>query len=121
VPTLGARKLEEYEDGDAWRTYHPYYSMGNFETLVHVNTRSRHAKFLPEPFVWFTLHRMMRAAVAMDERLQDTPGQGPYVIHNDIKSQNIFFGSSWLTRKGRGLYHVSTCLSWRLWNVIFDF
>jgi serine/threonine protein kinase len=88
VPTLGARKLEWYED--AWRTYHPYYSMGNFETLVHVNTRSRHAKFLPEPFIWFTLHRMMRAAVAMDERLRDTPGNGPVVIHNDIKSENIF-------------------------------
>jgi hypothetical protein len=90
VPTLGARNLEGYED--AWRTYHPYYSMGNFETLVHVNTRSRHAKFLPEPFIWFTLYRMMRAIVAMDERLQTTPGQGPYVIHNDIKSENIFLG-----------------------------
>jgi serine/threonine protein kinase len=90
VPTLAAGKLESYED--AWRTYHPYYSMGDFANLVTTNTRSRHAKPLPEPFIWFTLHRMMKAAVAMDERLEETPGNGPHIIHNDIKPDNIFLG-----------------------------
>jgi serine/threonine protein kinase len=90
VPTLAARKLDRYDD--AWRTYHPYYSMGSFDHLVHVNTRNRRSRFLPEPFIWLTLHRLMSAAVAMDQRLQTTPGEGPCVIHNDIKSENIFLG-----------------------------
>ena len=90
VPTLAARKLEGYED--AWRTYHPYYSMGDFEQLVKINTRSRHANFLPEPFIWFTFYRMVKAAVAMDTALEISAGNGPTVIHNDIKSENIFLG-----------------------------
>jgi serine/threonine protein kinase len=90
VPTLAARKLDKYDD--AWRTYHPYYSTGNFSQLVHNTTRTRGARFFPEPFIWFTLHRMIRAAVLMDSRLQTTPDNGPYLIHNDIKPDNIFLG-----------------------------
>ncbi|KAG9527754.1 hypothetical protein KCU93_g4934, partial [Aureobasidium melanogenum] len=90
VPTLAVRKIPELDN--VWRTFHPYYSLGNLEELVHVNTRSRLAKPLPEPFIWFLLHRMMKAAVDMDEKLQTTPGSGPCVIHNDIKSENILLG-----------------------------
>jgi serine/threonine protein kinase len=90
VPALAARKLQSCED--AWRTYHPYYSMGNFDQLVNINTRTRGAKFFPEPFIWYTLHRMIRAAVLMDSRLQTSPDNGPYLIHNDIKPENIFLG-----------------------------
>lgn len=64
--------------------------MGHLENLVHVNTRSRNSRFLPEPFIWFTFQRMIKAAIAMDENLQVTPGNGPVVIHNDIKPENIF-------------------------------
>jgi serine/threonine protein kinase len=87
VPTLAAGKLQNHED--AWRTYHPYYSMGDLAELVRINTRSRH---VPEPLLWFTLRRMTKAAVAMEERLEDTSGNGPHVIHNDIKPDNILLG-----------------------------
>ncbi|CAD0112343.1 unnamed protein product [Aureobasidium uvarum] len=90
VPTLGVRKLTKWEN--AWRTYHPYYSAGHLDNLVHINTRSRNSKFLPEPFIWFLLHRMMKAAVAMDETLHMGSAAGPCIIHNDIKSENILFG-----------------------------
>lgn len=87
VPILACQPISGSTGG--WRTYSPYYSLGNFETLVEEHTKDAP---LPEPFLWFFFYRMAKAAVAMDESLRkdDT---GPVVIHNDIKLDNIFLGS----------------------------
>ncbi|THY88670.1 hypothetical protein D6C92_07532, partial [Aureobasidium pullulans] len=86
APVLACEPIAGTENG--WRTYAPYFSLGNFETLV-----KKHTAFspLPEPFLWFVLYRMAKAAVAMDEVLREND-RGPVIVHSDIKPDNIFLG-----------------------------
>lgn len=87
VPILACQPISGSTGG--WRTYSPYYSLRNLETLVEGHTKDAP---LPEAFLWFFFYRMAKAAVAMDETLRkdDT---GPVIVHNDIKPDNIFLGS----------------------------
>lgn len=84
APVLACEPIAGTENG--WRTYAPYFSLGNFETLVEKHTASSP---LPEPFLWFVLYRMAKAAVAMDEVLREND-RGPVIVHSDIKLDNIF-------------------------------
>lgn len=84
APVLACEPIAGTENG--WRTYAPYFSLGNFETLVKKHTASSP---LPEPFLWFVLYRMAKAAVAMDEVLREN-ARGPVIVHSDIKPDNIF-------------------------------
>ncbi|THX45909.1 hypothetical protein D6D06_10303 [Aureobasidium pullulans] len=84
APVLAYEPMAGTENG--WRTYAPYFSLGNFETLVKKHTASSP---LPEPFLWFVLYRMAKAAVAMDEVLREND-RGPVIVHSDIKLDNIF-------------------------------
>ncbi|TIA58637.1 hypothetical protein D6C83_03569 [Aureobasidium pullulans] len=84
APVLACEPIAGTENG--WRTYAPYFSLGNFETLVERHTASSP---LPEPFLWFVLYRMAKAAVAMDEVLREDD-RGPVIVHSDIKLDNIF-------------------------------
>ncbi|THW72913.1 hypothetical protein D6D19_06103 [Aureobasidium pullulans] len=84
APVLACEPIAGTENG--WRTYAPYFSLGNFETLVKKHTASSP---LPEPFLWFVLYRMAKAAVAMDEVLREND-RGPVIVHSDIKLDNIF-------------------------------
>ncbi|THW32929.1 hypothetical protein D6D21_10203 [Aureobasidium pullulans] len=84
APVLACEPIAGTENG--WRTYAPYFSLGNFETLVKKHTASSP---LPEPFLWFVLYRMAKAAFAMDEVLREND-RGPVIVHSDIKLDNIF-------------------------------
>ncbi|KAK5999731.1 hypothetical protein QM012_005137 [Aureobasidium pullulans] len=87
VPILACQPISGSTGG--WRTYSPYYSLGNFETLVNKYTKDAS---LPELFLWFFFYRMAKAAIAMDETLRKD-NTGPVIVHNDIKPDNIFLGS----------------------------
>ncbi|KAH0343504.1 kinase-like protein, partial [Aureobasidium melanogenum] len=87
VPILACQPISGSTGG--WRTYSPYYSLGNFENLVNKHTTDSP---LPEAFLWFFFHRMAKALVVMDETLRKDD-KGPVIIHNDIKPDNIFLGS----------------------------
>ncbi|KAG9857093.1 kinase-like protein, partial [Aureobasidium melanogenum] len=87
VPLLACQPISDSTGG--WRTYSPYYSLGNLEDLVNRHTEDAP---LPEAFLWFFFYRMAKALVAMDETLRKDD-KGPVVVHNDIKPDNIFLGS----------------------------
>ncbi|CAD0098171.1 unnamed protein product [Aureobasidium mustum] len=87
VPILACQPISDSTGG--WRTYSPYYSLSNFETLVNRHTKDFP---LPEPFLWFFFLRMAKAAVVMDKTLRKD-SNGPVIVHNDIKPDNIFLGS----------------------------
>ena len=87
VPVLAAAKLPGTDHG--WRSYMEYYSKGDFFSVMREQTSHRP---LPEPFLWFTFHRMAKALVAMDTVFREPGQEGPVVIHNDIKPANILMG-----------------------------
>ncbi|KAH0366086.1 kinase-like protein, partial [Aureobasidium melanogenum] len=87
VPMLACQSIAGSKEG--WRTYSPYYSLGNFESLVN---KHKTDEPLPEAFLWFFFWRMAKAVEVMDQTLR-TDDNGPVVIHNDIKLDNIFLGS----------------------------
>ncbi|KAG9596087.1 kinase-like protein, partial [Aureobasidium melanogenum] len=84
VPVLAAQKIPGTKH--SWRTYMPYYSRGDLGQLIE--THDQHP--IPKPFLWFLLHRMVRAAVAMDEVFREEGKDGPVLVHQDIKPANIF-------------------------------
>ncbi|CAD0098055.1 unnamed protein product [Aureobasidium mustum] len=87
VPILAAQKVPKSTYG--WRTYMPFYSKGDFERIINEHYA---VSPLPEPFLWFVLHRMAKAAVAMDETFREEGRDRPVLVHQDIKPENIFMG-----------------------------
>jgi serine/threonine protein kinase len=86
VPVLAASRIP---GTTGFRSYMHYYSKGDLYTVISDHIRYRP---LPEPFLWFTLHHLANALVAMDERFRDSGRNKPVVVHNDIKPGNILMG-----------------------------
>lgn len=87
VPVLASAPIPGTAKG--WRTYMDYFSKGDFFKVIKEHTEVRP---LPEPFLWFTFHRMAKALVAMDTAFREPGKVEPVVVHNDIKPGNILMG-----------------------------
>jgi hypothetical protein len=100
VPVLAAAKIPGTTLG--YRTYMPFFSKGDFHTVIYEHTRKRP---LPEPFLWYAFHRLAIALVELDTMFRDPDKDGPVVIHNDIKPGNILMG--YAGSLGRDVDYVS--------------
>ncbi|THY80933.1 kinase-like protein [Aureobasidium pullulans] len=83
---------------DAWRFYTPYYSFGDLYKFIlkqgveNPATPTKGHRQVPEPFVWYLLHRLACAARIMDQTLanEDMDYQ---IVHCDFKPANLFLGA----------------------------
>ncbi|KAI5251860.1 kinase-like protein [Aureobasidium subglaciale] len=87
---------------DAWRLYTPYYAFGDLYDFIekqgkedYMTMKTGHRQ-MPEPFIWYLLHRLACAAVIMDITLRTKQADGTYtdhqMVHVDLKPENIFLG-----------------------------
>ena len=88
VPILAAAKIPGSLEG--WRTYMDYFGKGDLYAVINAHGSIRP---LPEPFLWFTFHRLAKALVAMDTVFREENKDGPVVIHTDLKPPNILMGN----------------------------
>lgn len=71
---------------EIWRFYLEYAPYGNLENL-----RSRYRAFhryMPEHFLWHVYNSLAKAILA----LHDVSDDGDYILHADIKPDNVFLG-----------------------------
>lgn len=85
VPVLAAQRMPWAPD--AWRYYTPYYEFGDLHGFIEMQITP-----IPEPFAWFLFHRLVNAAVRMDNALQTLTSNHP-IVHVDLKPMNIFMGA----------------------------
>ncbi|KAI5205706.1 kinase-like protein [Aureobasidium subglaciale] len=88
---------------DAWRLYTPYYAFGDLYGLIKrqgkddSNSMETGHRQMPEPFIWYLLHRLACAAVVMDRKLRTRQADGTetdhQMVHVDLKPDNIFLGA----------------------------
>ncbi|KAI1623683.1 kinase-like domain-containing protein [Exophiala viscosa] len=97
---LRGLKFYTAESPMKWRYYLEYYKYGSLHSLVesYKDWNRRHPgrpERIPEAFIWQALHGLALAAYHMwTVRFDDIviPGRDPYVLHLDLKHENVLLG-----------------------------
>ena len=78
--------LGQEPKNEVWRFYLEYAPHGNLENL-RLRYRAFH-RYMPEHFLWHVFNSLAKAISALD----DVPDDRDYIIHADIKPDNVFLG-----------------------------
>ncbi|OAP58717.1 hypothetical protein AYL99_07807 [Fonsecaea erecta] len=106
-------RLRQYKVDQEYCRY--YLEFCEFDTLETLRLRYKAwNKYLPEAFLWHTFHFLAQAyldfsagpfrSLKFNNFGETTPGQ--YLLHNDIKTENIFLGRNPGRQEGTAYYPV---------------
>ncbi|THV78112.1 hypothetical protein D6D27_09240 [Aureobasidium pullulans] len=94
VPLWGyARKKTNMFEYNLWRLYMPLFDCRDLRSLVGVHKDAN--RRIPEPFLWYTLDCLMKAAILMEKNPRELleAGNDDVIVVFDMKLENIFLAS----------------------------
>ncbi|THY80417.1 hypothetical protein D6C95_09513 [Aureobasidium pullulans] len=94
VPLWGyARKKTNMFEYNLWRLYMPLFDCRDLRSLVGVHKAAK--RRIPEPFLWYTLDCLMKAAILMEKNPRELLNSGyeDVIVVFDMKLENIFLAS----------------------------
>ncbi|THW56383.1 hypothetical protein D6D18_02236 [Aureobasidium pullulans] len=94
VPLWGyARRKTNMFEYNLWRLYMPLFDCRDLRSLVGVHKTAN--RRIPEPFLWYTLDCLMKAAILMEKNPRELSNSGneDVIVVFDMKLENIFLAS----------------------------